>query len=268
MNIFIRLRDYYQKIADSMSSEKEGSNIFANMSDRGISREDILKDFLKKHLPLRCDVIKGGFIFDANGKESNQIDLIITNDLTLQFRQYDDFNSNGKSFNYIEGCYAAISVKSLLNKDGLIDSLNNLASIPNMPDIKAKINPSLKLANTMDIEAMPLKIVFAFTGIEMTTIQEYMEEYYSKNNIPKSRRVNIIVVNNRYIIVNVGKSGGITNDGMKLQPDTYFGFGINNKYIGGYSLFYILAEIQNYSNIGSHFIMNFNEIFSKIPFYE
>ena len=117
MDIFTRLRNYFQNIADSMDAEKRSSSVFPNMSDLGTAREDILKEFLKKHLPIRCEVIKGGFIFDSLGNESKQIDLIITNDLTLQFKQFDDINSTGKSFNLIDGCYGAISVKSTLDKN-------------------------------------------------------------------------------------------------------------------------------------------------------
>ena len=115
--VFERLRDYFQGIADAFAADRSASAIFPLGTDSGTAREDLLLAFLKSHLPTRCSVVKGGFIFDAAGNESKQIDLLVTNDLTLQFRQFHGAADQiGKSFNCVEGCYAAISVKSTLDK--------------------------------------------------------------------------------------------------------------------------------------------------------
>jgi len=110
-NFFVGLIEYYNK------------------SDIGTLREDLLFDFLESHIPTRCNVIKGGFVFDSTGSKSSQIDLMVCNDQTFQFKKSGDNNNKTKSFNCVEGCYAVISVKSYLNKAALIDSLQNLASV-------------------------------------------------------------------------------------------------------------------------------------------
>ncbi len=46
MNFFERFRDYFQGIANSLEEEKYSTSIFPNTSDKGVTREDILKDFL------------------------------------------------------------------------------------------------------------------------------------------------------------------------------------------------------------------------------
>jgi hypothetical protein len=117
-----RIISHFQTESETIASLARGKIIYANDSDKGTSREDILLDFIDRHLPNRFKIIKGGLIFDSRGNESNQIDLIITNDLTLQFSEFAGHRF-GKSFNCLEGCIAVISVKSRLDKDGIIDSL-------------------------------------------------------------------------------------------------------------------------------------------------
>ncbi|MGH9982506.1 MAG: DUF6602 domain-containing protein [Nitrososphaeraceae archaeon] len=113
------LTTHFQNQADRLDREKE--TILENRPDIGDLREDVLLDFLKRHLPIRCVPIKGGFIFDHKGNRSSQIDIIITNDSTLQF--ISTLSSTfAKSFSCIEGCHAAISVKSKLNKSTLLEA--------------------------------------------------------------------------------------------------------------------------------------------------
>ena len=161
---------YFESQADRIDKEKE--TILDNRPDIGYLREDAVLDFLKRHTPERCASIKGGFIFDHLGNRSKQIDIIITSDSTLQFNSTLS-NTYGKSFNCIEGCYAAISVKTKLTKDALIDCINNLSSIPLLKNIKP--NP---LVGNFDkfIKQVPLKVIFAFDGDSVDNIKMHMQE--------------------------------------------------------------------------------------------
>jgi hypothetical protein len=171
------LVNYFENEADRLDKEKE--TIFDNRPDRGDLREDAVLDFLKRHLPNRCVGIKGGFIFDHLGNRSKQIDIIITSDSTLQFRSTLS-NTYGKSFNCIEGCYAAISVKTKLTKSALIECINNLSSIPSLKNISP--NP---LVDNFDkfIKQVPLKVIFASDGDSVDNIKTHMEEYINNNNL-------------------------------------------------------------------------------------
>src|SRR3989344_5832228 len=108
-SVFPRLRAYFQSVADSLNETSGKAAIYPNNSDKGIQRENIFVGFLEGYLPARCKVIRGGFVFDSLGNGSNQIDILVTNDLTLQFEPKDL-----RSFSCIEGCYASISIKSNL----------------------------------------------------------------------------------------------------------------------------------------------------------
>lgn len=263
MSFFERFMDYFQGIANSFEEEKYSTNIFPSASDKGTTREGILMEFFTNHLPIRCKVIRGGFIFDSDGNESKQLDLIIVNDLTLQFKQFDSENKEGKSFNLVQGCYAAISVKSNLQKDDIFDSLENLASIPPMPDMSGKIDPLLRFDRTI-INNFPVKVVFGFKGLSLGRTLKHINKFYSSRDVPENRNADIIVLNNKFIIQRSGKKEKIMRDGTKIPPDSFYGY-IGN-FIGSYSLFFILTAIQSYANIGGHFIIDFQSILDKIPF--
>jgi len=198
-----------------MAGDKAASSIFPNTSDKGMTREDVLKRFLENHLPKRCEVIKGGFIFDSEGNESSQIDLIVTNDLTLQFKQFE------KSFNIVEGCYAAISVKTMLDKQGLEDALRNISSIPQMPSAAPDMIISF-ISNKELILTYPMGIVFAFDGTHIETTLKNIETFYTETSIPQNRRPKLIIVNNKYIIVRIEGEGGLTRDGNKIPPNIFY----------------------------------------------
>ena len=89
---FDRLRDYYVKVASVLRGEADAASVFANTTDIGISREKVYVEFLKQHTPSKCNVFLGGFIFDEDGAESKQLDIIITTDTAPRF---DFHNKDG-----------------------------------------------------------------------------------------------------------------------------------------------------------------------------
>ena len=260
--LFERLRDYFQGIADGLAGQRSASAVFPNPTDAGISREDLLIEFLIRHLPKRCEAIKGGFIFDSEGNESRQIDLIITNDLTLQFKQFDGSGQLGKSFNCVEGCYCAISVKTRLDGQSLSDALSNLASIPPMPDLAGRLNPMLE--GQQSFQDLPYKVIFAFDGVAPKTVLKHIEKFYENSLVLENRRPDLIIVNNNYAIIHVGGKGGETRGGSKIAPYTFHS--VQRLDVGAYSLMFLLAEIQVAANYGSQILMTFDPYLNKIPF--
>jgi len=248
--LFQRVRNYFQGIANSFEDDKLASEIFPNNVDSGFTREDIFMAFLKRHIPTRCSVIKGGFVFDSQGNESKQLDLIITNDLTLNFNNFED---TGKAFSVIECCYAVISIKSNLTKEALYDSLDGFESLPVTPTLD--VNPNL--GNTKRLKQLPLKVIFAFNGIDVSTLGIHLEEYYKNRNIPDYRRVDNIIVNNKWIIQKSSEPIPMPN-GNTIPADVYFPIK-NGAYVGGFSLWVLLTGIQTISNFGSQILFNFHK---------
>jgi hypothetical protein len=180
-DFYTRFRDYFEHISDSLNSDTGASSIFPNSTDSGGSREDLIRDFLISHLPKKSEVFKGGFLFDMNGNESKQIDLLVANDITLQFKKFVNPQTSGKSFNYIGGCLAAFSIKSNLDKKELEDSLLNIASIPMFPYTRADFNPLVNISDGIEMR-MPLKVIFAFKGLSISTILKHIDAFYKVNN--------------------------------------------------------------------------------------
>jgi hypothetical protein len=260
-SIFERLRVYFQGVADALDSEKTAASIFPHRSNAGSSREDIILEFIASHIPSRCHATRGGFIFDSKGRESGQIDLLITNDITLQFKQFDR-NGRGQAFNCIEGCYAAISVKTKLTKPALYDALDNIASIPQMPDPGERLSPIAP--DKKYYMNLPYKVIYAFDGVSIQKITSHLNEYYSSRDIQPNRKPDLIVVNNKYIIIHP------LHDGLKFSigtpvPSHQF-CGLSPKFVGGYSLVFMLSNIQNAANFGTSLLMNFDDYINQIPF--
>jgi len=244
-----KLNTYFQNVADVLDQKKKISEVFPNTSDAGQTREGILQKFLIDHLPNRCKVIKGGFIFDSDDNESSQIDLIVHNDLSLQFNTLQEFAQ--KSFVTIEGCYAVISVKTSLDKQQLENSLDGFSTIPTTP--KLNVDPLVKLGKLH--ESIPLRIIFAFSGVSSDTIKSHLENYYEKNNTPYNEQVRLIIVNNRYVIIRTVDEGR-TVRGETVPENTFFISDPTHNYKGAYFLHYLLADLQFMSNIGSHVLFS------------
>ena len=245
-----RVRVYFQSWASQLTNEGRKALIFPNKGDAGGSREDALAKFIRTHLPIRCRISKGGFIFDYKGQESKQLDLIITNDLALQFED----ESLGKSFAQIEGSYCAISVKTNLDKAQLVDSLDNLASIPSMPQQNIDIDSNISRINRALFFDLPFGIIFAYDGNSAENIMEHIGEYYKSNDIEDHRRPRMIIVNDKYLLWKVqpylvDSMDEISPSGYKLITQTP---------IGAYSLLCLLCSIQGAANYGGSFRFSSN----------
>jgi hypothetical protein len=190
-SFFDRLRDYYIKVAAVLRGEADAASVFPNPTDVGISRERIYAEFLRQHAPSKCNVFFGGFIFEEDGAESNQLDIIITTDTAPRFN-FHNKDGSGKSFSPIEGTLGVVSVKSTLNRNELFDALAGIASVPPTRSLKGRVNVLLRINNYDD---WPLKVVYASSGISPDTLLAHVNEYYSNNpTVPLSRRPNFIHV--------------------------------------------------------------------------
>ena len=114
-SFFHRLRSYYMKVAEVLRGDADAASIFPNTTDVGMSRELIYADFLRQHAPSKCNVFLGGFLFDDNGVESKQLDVIVTTDTAPRFN-FHNREGVGKSFSPVEGTLGVASIKSNLDK--------------------------------------------------------------------------------------------------------------------------------------------------------
>jgi len=235
------------------------TKIHKNRPDKGDLREDELKDCLERYIPKKFTISKGGFIFDSNGNQSNQIDLLITTDYTLQFQHGK--NMNRKSFNCVEGCLCAISIKSKLTKKDLYNAMENLGSIPTTK--KFQKNPAYDNLDEL-LKPLPLKVIFGFDGISYEKIKKYVDEYFIQNKIPSEKKPHFIIVNNKSIL-QMGGRGMMNAAGNPISEGKYLGYSLKHtKYVGGRSLISLLTEIQRLGNITKEANFHFGVYLNKL----
>jgi hypothetical protein len=263
LNFFIDLIEYYNDKANTIQSQAREASIHDNKSDIGTLREDYLFDFLETHIPTRCNVIKGGFVFDSTGSKSSQIDLMVCNDQTFQFKK-SGYDNKTKSFNCVEGCYAVISVKSYLNKLSLIDSLQNLASVSTTK--KIKVNPFVSNAQDV-INQIPLRIIFSYDGDHMETIFKTCKIYY--DNCKKTGIVepmpDLIIVNNEYYFSRAGVLGYKIHTGETIPYGEYTMIQKkSDPNVGAMGLFQLISRIMTVSTLSPYMEIDLNEYNKKI----
>lgn len=74
-----RLKEMLVRAGKNMASDLD-QRLIPHNGEQGASREEIVRAFLRAYLPKRFEV-STGFIFDADGRVSEQIDIIIADAL-------------------------------------------------------------------------------------------------------------------------------------------------------------------------------------------
>ena len=264
-NFYERLKSYYSKVGEVLRGEAEAATIFPNTSDIGISRELIYAEFLKQHAPSKCNVFLGGFLFDEEGKESKQMDVIISTDTVPR---YDFYNrrEKGKSFGPVEGCLGVASIKSTLDKAQLIDSLKGIASIPPTKSLEKRVNPMLKIGGYDD---WPYKIIYASGGLADSTILAHIDEFYDENpQIPLSRRPDIIHVAGKYVIFRIKKEMSVMDIKSGSTPEVEVGkFKSITRNPDLHAMIWTIDELQKKAWLSSQIIYEYSEMINKILVY-
>ena len=193
------LRIETEEIATSFRKASiEGEGTPQEVSDR---REDAVNRFLKKYFPFPYRVVKGNII-DSFGGRSNSIDCIVIN----PSHPYTvDCDGGRASIIFADGVDYAIEVKPDLSKDDEIErSLNQIQSVKKLSRVRTG------LAETTEAKERAKKIpAFIFsnkTYVNIKTLVSNIVDYYVTNNVPKCEQFDLLVLNNRAILFNFGKT--------------------------------------------------------------
>jgi hypothetical protein len=190
-----RLQKYFNLIADKIAVDAQLASTSHHRPDIGFNRETFLELFLHKHLPKRLSAYLGGQIIGLGDIESGQIDIIVSNDISIRFEE------NARNFITAESVAAAITVKSFLDKAGIIDCLNNLASIPQFSSQVLTFQALKPNAFDTFISKHPSLFIFAYDGVQYETCLGHIAEFYEKNpDVPLNRYPLNIIVNKKYMI--------------------------------------------------------------------
>ncbi len=259
---FDRLRSYYLRVAEVLRGEADAASVFANTTDIGISRELAYAEFLKQHAPSKCNVFLGGFLFDEDGAESKQLDIIITTDTAPRFN-FHNKDGSGKSFSPVEGTLGVVSVKSTMNRNELIDALEGIASIPPTRTLDGRVNILLKIKNYDD---WPVKIVYASKGIAPETLLAHLNDYYAANPaIPLNRRPNFIHIAGNCLIVRAKEGMTLHDRGSgaaeSLAVGTYHLVTTDSDL---QAIVWTLNELQQNATASTHILFSYGSLINKI----
>ena len=275
---FKRLEKYFSHVGKTLREESEAASIFDNKTDIGVSREHSYASFLKEHIPSQCNVFFGGFLFDFEGNESKQIDLIVTGKDALKFN-LNSKDDTGKSFTCIDGCVAVVGIKSNLNSHELENSLDNFASLPQKRNIENRIDnfinkkktdpnalktmPFLKIDNNF-YDDWPFKIIYASKGVGIKTAVETIENFYQNHSdIPDWKKPNMIHVAGNYVIAKIPSNGAKDPTGKELKPNSFHAM---PEFSDAYGLLKAAIGIQNVASISSRVFYNYSNLFKNMKF--
>ena len=214
-----RLHGYFNSVGEALKVDSDIAAIFPNGSDKGAAREQLFAQVLKDHLPSSCNIKLGGFVFNLEGDESKQMDIIISNSNSVQFDALNT-DSGGKSFNCIEGCLAVVSMKSKLDKKELFESLENLASLPEKRPLDDRNVIGRPILNFDDF---PYKVIVASSGIAPETIEKHLNAFYQDNpDVPLSRRPNLVYVAGQCNIIRAMTGASRLRNGEEIPIGDFY----------------------------------------------
>jgi hypothetical protein len=250
------LSDYFKYEESQLSEAAKQAGIIGHNPTTGKNREDILADFLRKHTPARLLLHSNARIYSLNDDESKEIDLLLINDISINFLNKHHMFTN------IESVAAAITVKSYLDKAALYDCLENLASIPQMSKEILSFQFPLAQKRGLFIEHFPSLFIFAYNGIGCKTLANHYSEFYTEHTeIPYNRRPQAIIVNGLYVLERALEDRE-TFDGQHISKG-HIALGIVSDTLRGYPLAIMVREMADYVGWLPYMILNFNLYINK-----
>jgi len=159
---------------------------------KGQEAEDIVRRFLKGHLPKRFDV-GSGFVIDPTDNISKQTDVIIYDAINCPVYRASDTAAIIPSDNVA----SVIEVKSRLDKDARREAFANISEMKGLSKTKPPNMPFLVTTQT-------LCCLFAFsTPLTMEKLSEHYVEFTKSYGV--GRHIDLIVVLDKGIINLAGK---------------------------------------------------------------
>lgn len=250
-----RIQNYFNGVADKIASSSLIASTAQHRPDIGANRENIIRDLLLRHLPRRLTATLGGQIISHDGRESGQVDVIVSNDLGIRFEE------NEKTFVTAESIAGAITVKSSLDRATLTDVLTNLSTIPEpSPDVFGFkiLRPGSAAAF---LERHPSLYVFAYDGISGEKCLSYVNDFYSNRpEIPFRRYPKGIIVNRKFLIRFI-RNEGYSSTGKVIHKDTFFLMQVEDA-LRGYPYIHLLNDLSSYADWLNHMDVSIHPYFN------
>ena len=253
------IKEYFNSLADVLEASSKSASFNQHKPDSGTNREYALIQMLNNHLPNRLRAISGGTVINLQEESSKQIDVIIKSDL------FPNFDQHGKSCVITESVAGVISVKSTLDKAGLEDSIENVASVPSFSQSTLSLtNTSLVRPELQEqfVAHWPFRAVFAYNSIDPESIYQHTLTYYNSQKIRADKLPEMIIVNKK-ICIRFLLNGGLLDDGTKLPPN-YLKPMLLTEDTQGYPIAGIITMLNNYVAWLHYMKFNFDPYVNKM----
>lgn len=178
------------------------------MGDRGGNREEVIKEFLRKHLPGKYSIGSGQAI-SVDGQVSRQLDAVIYAHATCPLW----YNEHTQIFP-VESVCAVVEIKSSLDSAVLKECAENIRSIRKL----TKLSGERPLASGIVVSSPnppTFGSVFAYTS---TTSLETLRDNLNLLNktIAPTERISLVCVLDKGILFNIDTSN---DDRISLLPN-------------------------------------------------
>ena len=223
MNNSNPLQTIFQGLSQKMKSDFDLlTSQFQHSLSTGEAREFVFKELLRQYLPPKLGVEKGIIISSVpDERPSKQIDIIIYDKLNTPTL----YSAENLRIFPIEGVYAVIEVKSMLNNSTLSDALDNVRSVKQMTK-RAFVPQGGVITKTFSLYGKQtsyfpvLGFIFSYSSIQdIKSLKDQIEGKDDLQNVEKN--TDTVCILNRAIITNQ------TNEGMIVvskEPNTKRGF--------------------------------------------
>jgi hypothetical protein len=153
------LTEFFGQVEETMLARFREAGFVDHAGEKGLSRENILREFLGLHLPKRYGITKGEII-TRDGHRSPSHDVIIYDVLQCPL-----LYASATAVIPIEGVYGIIEVKSRLSKAELEDATGKIAKFKELAPRELSIVKTREYV-TLDRPSRPFGLVFAFSLAE------------------------------------------------------------------------------------------------------
>lgn len=204
-----RIPDLLKSVAEQMRIALQ-QKLIPHPGELGTGREEVIRDFLRRHLPKRFSV-STGFVFDAHGKVSRQIDVII----------YDAYSCpafeavGGKMFFPCESVVAVGEAKSQLTSTKKVEeAFDNLRSVKELDRSAGNQNLSIRDGHLIDHKHNHLDQIFTFLLVtDKCVTAKSMREilFYYNRDYPRYQWVNLCYYFDQYLITYCCEAGVCPN---------------------------------------------------------
>jgi hypothetical protein len=154
-SIRMNLNELFSSVEMTMLARFKESGFIQHSGDKGENREEILREFLQKHLPKRYGVTKGEVI-TKEGQRSHAIDIIICDTVNCPI-----LYAEKTSILPVEGIYGIIEAKSSLSKHEFEDAASKIESFKKLAPRDLGVIRTREYF-TVQVPSMPFGIVFGY----------------------------------------------------------------------------------------------------------